>query len=417
MSPPKDDRQATPPRDVDTRTGEILEPDQGTVPGERSIPSVNRERSMRSRIMGALAAGTVLLVTGGFLVWYYAAEIAHASEARSKARKDELARINGDSTVPPLGPVEPPVPRPSLAASAAVAVLGPPPPVPPTGTFAPPVQHPTAPPPKTPQQLELERQLQQPVMLPAHTPPAPTPMSVSAAPALNFAMPALPGGAGPATTASVSTAAVTLGDALRPTPTPAVAAQVLPTQHLLLPKGSFIDCTLETAIDSTYPGMVTCIGASDVYSADGSVVLLDRGTKYVGETRHEPQQGQARVFVLWTEARTPAGVVVPLASPGTDALGRSGLPGTVDTHFWDRFGAALLISVVDAGVQAIHAAHDSGGAPVVISPQGPRDVMTEVLKHTLDIPPTVVKNQGDRIQVLVARDVDFRSVYALQPAP
>jgi type IV secretion system protein VirB10 len=152
-----------------------------------------------------------------------------------------------------------------------------------------------------------------------------------------------------------------------------------------------------------------------VYSADGKVVLLERGTKYVGEQKGDVRLGQSRVFVLWNEARTPTGVVVNLASPGTDELGRSGLPGHVDTHFWDRFGAAILISVIDGTLQALAASQQNGGGTVVFNPRGTNEIMTEVLKGTVAIPPTVVKNQGDRIQVLVARDVDFRAVYALRP--
>ena len=202
---------------------------------------------------------------------------------------------------------------------------------------------------------------------------------------------------------------------LRPSSTPAVRASVLPPQRLLLPKGAFIDCTLETAIDSTLPGMTTCITATDTFGADGSVVLLERGTKLVGETRGDVQQGQARVFVLWTEARTPTGVVVPLASPGTDELGRSGLAGEVNRHFFERFGAAILISIIDGAVQGAVAQQSRGGT-VIYNPHGVQDVMTEVLKGTVNIPPTITKAQGDRIQVLVARDLDFRSVYELERA-
>ena len=120
----------------------------------------------------------------------------------------------------------------------------------------------------------------------------------------------------------------------------AARARILPAQRLLLPKGAFIDCTLETAIDSSLPGMTTCVTATDTFGADGKVVLLDRGTKLIGETRGQVQQGVARVFVLWTEARTPGGVVVPLDSPGADELGRSGLPrggqSTLLAALWRR---------------------------------------------------------------------------------
>jgi type IV secretion system protein VirB10 len=195
------------------------------------------------------------------------------------------------------------------------------------------------------------------------------------------------------------------------------SARVMRTQRLLLPKGAFIDCTLETAIDSTLPGMTTCVTATDTFGIDGRVVLLERGTKLVGETRGQVQQGAARVFVLWTEARTPTGVIVPLDSPGTDELGRSGLSGSVDRHFWERFGAALLVSAVDGAVQAAVQSSSRGGGTIIYNPSAAQDVTTEVLKSTVSIPPTVRKENGDRIQVLVARDIDFTSVYELRRAP
>ena len=164
-------------------------------------------------------------------------------------------------------------------------------------------------------------------------------------------------------------------------------------------------------------GVQTCalpILATDTFGVDGQVVLMERGTKLIGETRGQVQQGSARVFVLWTEARTPTGVIVPLASPGADELGRSGLSGTVNNHFWQRFGAAILVSIIDGAVQGAVQSVRGGNGSVIVDPSASQGVMTEVLKGTVSIPPTVTKQQGDRIQVLVARDLDFRSVYELR---
>jgi type IV secretion system protein VirB10 len=201
---------------------------------------------------------------------------------------------------------------------------------------------------------------------------------------------------------------------LQPSVLDATRAQILPAQRLLLPKGSFIDCTLETAIDSTLPGMTTCITATDTFSADGTVVLLERGTKLLGETQSGVRQGAARMFVVWSEARTPSGIVVQLDSPGTDALGRSGLEGEVNRHFWQRFGAAALISTI-AGVAQSEAQSSSRGGTVVLDPTASEDVLTEILRSTVNIPPTIRVRNGARIQVLVARDVDFGPVYELEP--
>ncbi len=369
---------------------------QGAVRGERDVTAVSRASSFQSRISSILALGLMSVLGLGMLAWYYANAVTRQSRARQGAQALATSRAQGEMPLPSLGRIDPPpLDPPSSPISLPATTL---PEVPLEVSAANSASSaPGAPLPKTDQQLTMERQL------------SGTVYSTSGAVSIT-ATEAGASSAGPAG----SQDAGQLAAMLRPNTSAAVRAQVLPTQRLLLPKGAFIDCTLETAIDSTLPGMTTCVMATDTFGADGRVVLLERGTKLVGETRGQVQLGSARVFVLWAEARTPTGVIVPLASPGADELGRSGLPGTVDNHFWQRFGAALLVSVIDAGVEgAVQSAH-SGSGTVVVNPSAAQDVATEVLKGTVNIPPTVVKRQGDRIQVLVARDLDFRSVYELQ---
>ena len=382
------------------------------VRGERDATAVNRPPSIQSRISNLLAVGLMGRLGLGMLIWYYANAITRQSRARQHAQAVSINRAQGDMALPSLGRIDPPPPPPPASALESTPWALPDSPSSPvltpttlreipleasqtTGTYG-------APQAKTPEQLTLERQLSGVVYSPQSAAAA-----APAAAASETAGPLTSTPAGPQESGE-------LGALLRPGVSAAVRAQVLPTQRLLLPKGAFIDCTLETAIDSTLPGMTTCVMATDTFGADGQVVLLERGTKLIGETRGQVQLGSARVFVLWTEARTPAGVIVPLASPGADELGRSGLPGAVDNHFWQRFGAAMLVSVIDGAVQGAVQSSRGGNGTVIVDPSATQGVMTEVLKGTINIPPTVMKQQGDRIQVLVARDLDFRSVYELR---
>lgn len=366
------------------------------VRGERGNTTLSRTASMQSRISNFLAIGLMSVLGLGMLTWYYANAMTRQSHARANAQASSVKRAqSADLPLPSLGRIDPPVaekPAQDLAPQAAAVVAAPLREIP--LEAAPPAAGYGAAPPKTPAQVTLERQLSGTVFSQSSLPTAPA----------NGTPP--PG---------ASQEPGELGPMLRPSVTTAVSAQVLPTQRLLLPKGAFLDCTLETAIDSTLPGMTTCVTATDTFGVDGEVVLLERGTKLVGETRGQVQQGSARVFVLWNEARTPTGVIVPLASPGADELGRAGLPGSVDRHFWERFGAAMLVSVIDGAIQAAVQSGRGNSGTVIVNPSATQDVMTEVLKGTVNIPPTVVKQQGDRIQVLVARDLDFRSVYELRP--
>lgn len=380
---------------------EEQEQDLAPVRGERDA-TVTQATSIQSRASNLLAIGLMSALGLGMLAWYYTNAVTRLNRARESAQSLSSKQVQGDMQLPSIGriyppaPPAPPTPPPGVPAEPAPLMATPLPEIPLQVSQPRPVYG-SAAPEKTPAQLTLERQLSGA----AFSPQSAASNASSAAP--------LPAPASPGLQESAELSAL-----LRPTVTTAVRAQLLPTQRLLLPKGAFLDCTLETAIDSTLPGMTTCVMATDTFGVDGQVVLLERGTKLVGETRGQVQLGSARVFVLWNEARTPAGVIVPLASPGADELGRSGLPGMVDRHFWERFGAAMLVSVIDGAVQsAVQASRGSSGT-VIVNPSATQDVMTEVLKSTINIAPTVLKRQGDRIQVLVARDLDFRSVYELR---
>jgi len=207
-----------------------------------------------------------------------------------------------------------------------------------------------------------------------------------------------------------------LSDSLKPAVIKGSRASVMIDRTFMLTQGQFLDCTLETAIDSTVSGMVRARLSKNVYSADGRMVLLERGTRIVGQYQRGMRQGQARLFVLWTRAETPKGVIINIDSPGADELGRSGLDGWVDYHFWERFGAAIMFSLIDdIGQYLVDLAKDNNNDSISLDSTGDaaRNTAGIALENSINIPPTLRKNQGDNISIYIARDLDFRGVYAI----
>jgi len=183
----------------------------------------------------------------------------------------------------------------------------------------------------------------------------------------------------------------------------------LPDRNFLIVAGANIPCILQTAMDTTTPGYVSCLIPRDVLSDNGSVVLMEKGTKVLGEYRSSLRQGQRRLFVLWTRAVTPAGVAIALGSPAADPVGRAGFDGEIDTHFWDRFGGALLLSVVDDAASTV--AGPNNGANLT---RLPSDAAGIAVQNSINIPPSLRKAQGSEVSIFVAQDFDFSGVYGLR---
>ena len=190
----------------------------------------------------------------------------------------------------------------------------------------------------------------------------------------------------------------------------------------VVPEGTLIAGILETAIVSDLPGQISAVVSQDVYSFDGRRVLIPTGTRLIGEYQSDIVRGQKRVFVIWRRMLRDDGVSVRLDSIGADSLGRSGLPGHVDNKYKERFGAAILLSIIGGGASYLAG---GGSRSATTGDDGQRaqdlarttlaqtfsDMANQALGDSLKIPPTISIPQGERIFVFVRQDLDFSALY------
>ena len=193
----------------------------------------------------------------------------------------------------------------------------------------------------------------------------------------------------------------------------AVPARLLRTTGYTITEGTVIPAIMETAINSQLPGLVRALNSADVYSHDGSQLLIPKGSRLVGRYQSSTRRGQVRVFIIWTRILRADGLSVLINSPGTDPLGRAGLEGDVDTHFFQIFGAAILLSILDAGLDiGIESVREQGNNNTNIgqNESGLSRAGEIALQDSIRIQPTIHIDQGTRISIMVARDLDFEAV-------
>ena len=253
---------------------------------------------------------------------------------------------------------------------------------------------------------------------PAPAAPAPAPVlakapSTATAPASNphssptvvFDASALPGPSGTAATAPVGTGnsnedfAARLGGIGGTTATAEASFDPATT----VTQGTLIPAVLETAIDTDVPGYVRAVVSTDVRSFDGARVLIPRSSRLIGQYKSGLTAGQKRAYVIWTRVIRPDGVSVNIGSPAITFGGATGLEGKVNSHFFERFGSAMLLSVI-GGLSAL-----GGNAGVVIAGGG-QSAAAAAVSQTGQIGPTVRVRQGEPIRVFTAKDLDFSKV-------
>lgn len=182
------------------------------------------------------------------------------------------------------------------------------------------------------------------------------------------------------------------------------SARAMTNPSTTVTEGTMIPAILETAINTDVPGYVRAVVSQDVRSFDGKNVLVPRSSRLIGQYQSGVQQGQKRAYVIWTRLIRPDGASVNIASPAVAFDGTTGLAGDVDTHFFSRFGSAMLLSVI-GGLSAVA----TSGASVVVGGAG-QSAASTALQQDGERSPTIRVKMGEPIRVFTARDLDFSTV-------
>jgi type IV secretion system protein VirB10 len=233
--------------------------------------------------------------------------------------------------------------------------------------------------------------------------------------AKSMGMSALRGGSAPRSTSKADAGdgkGSAIDQSLQPSKLQPMQASFRRNRHYLLSRNTMIRCGQSTAIRTDRPGLIGCPIAQDVWSDDGTTLLVRKGAMAKGEQRDAVIQGQGVIGAIWDEI-DDGDVHIPLNSPATDPLGAAGIPAYVDEHFWQRFKGALMVSLIGDFGQALANKATGSGQQITFSnsSNATQDVAAETLRNTINIPPTAYSNQGSVINIFVARDIDLTGVY------
>ena len=187
---------------------------------------------------------------------------------------------------------------------------------------------------------------------------------------------------------------------------PRAGATRLANPSTTVPRGAVIQAVLETALDSNRPGFARAIVSRSVRGFDGSKILIPRGSRLVGEYKADVVQGQNRAFVQWQTLTRPDGVQIAVDSPAADPLGRTGVKGKVNSHFFERFAGAILQSTLDIGVGV--ATRNVADGTVIVGLPGSSQSVSSFTPPNIN--PTLKVPHGSSVSVFVARDLDFQSM-------
>jgi type IV secretion system protein TrbI len=177
-------------------------------------------------------------------------------------------------------------------------------------------------------------------------------------------------------------------------------------------EGTAIPVVMRTAVSSDLAGPCRAQVEQDVYdTVTASTKLIPAGSTVICSYSSEVVEGQDRLLLAFTRLIFPNGTSVALGGmQGADEQGKIGATAEVNTRFWRTFGSTFLIAAITrltersapaTGVTINTNGGSSGGTAAGVL----GDVAKRSLERNLNIKPELSLLPGDRLRVIVTRDM------------
>ena len=206
-----------------------------------------------------------------------------------------------------------------------------------------------------------------------------------------------------------------------------VEVRMIEDRSRTIAQGKLLSAILETSINTEFPGPVRGIITRDVYGEAGREILIPKGSRLYGTYSAEIKRGQGRVNISWSRLLRPDGISLSISLSASDQSGRAGIPGEADNRYSSLVANSLLASVLavagtaaaqqvmGGNTQTSTTINASQGTTTTFGNAGNQaladvtktiiDIVTGIIKNTIDLNPVIRIPQGARMTVIVNNDI------------
>jgi type IV secretion system protein VirB10 len=178
--------------------------------------------------------------------------------------------------------------------------------------------------------------------------------------------------------------------------------------------GEFIECAmLHRLVSDVQESPVNVIVTRDFIDQDRQYVVIPSGTKILGKSQVVSYQNTKKLFVWFERMILPGGKNVPFPqnkSMGLDSEGVAGLSSSVNSHFFQKFGSAMLVGILDGlgGLAQNRISQQSGMSHMIDqSSKNFSEITSAMFQQYQNIMPTITVNPGYRVMVYMSSNINI----------